>query len=206
MKTALAVSLLIALGIPGSPALAQQGPSSRAVFRAADWFVVRATQTSGAVTCTGFHVADAGAQLDKDRLLVKLPAGTKSVGVRFDAEPARAPRALAKAEQEAGGLLLAGADFEQLRRSSQLGLDVATATGQERHVLKLEGLEATLKNIAAGCPLPAATAKAERARKLVREKAEREKCEPRGIARMREKGVPDWRIAATCPKAAPPAR
>ncbi len=204
MKTVSLLSLFAVLWTLAAPGMTQEARSGRAVFRSGDWYVVHSTQkATGAVACTGYQIGHPGAQLGKDSLSVKIAGEPKSIVLRFGDEPARAPRPAQKAEAQAGAVMLAGADFEQLRRSKTMELDVATAQGRVRETLNLGGLDATLKNIDAGCPLPAALVRAERKAQLAREKAAKARCEPAGVARMREKGVPEWRIAATCPKAAP---
>jgi len=206
MKTASLISLLAVLWTFGAAATAQ-AQSGRAVFRAGDWYVVRSAQNvAGVAACTGFHMGHPEAQLGKDSLMVKIPGEIKTVGVRFDNEPARAPRPAAKAELQAGGVILAGAEFEPLSRGKTLDLDVTTAQGRTRVALKLEGLAASLKNMAAGCPLTAATARAERKAQLAKERAIKEQCEPPALARMRAKGLDEWRIAAKCPQAGPAPR
>jgi hypothetical protein len=208
MKTAIFVPLAIALATLTSPAEAQQSTQTRnIVLRAGNWYVVRSNQTaSGAVACSGFYMGQDGVELRKDKLVVKLPGEPKSIGLRFGDEPPRAPRAPDANERQTGAVVLAGADFEQLRRSKSVSLDVATAQGRANPTLKLEGLNAAVKSIDAGCPVPAASVRAERALQKKREKALAERCSPAGIARMREQGLNDLRIMSACPKAALPAR
>jgi hypothetical protein len=203
MKTAFLVSLALVLSTAAAPAMTQQ--SNRTVLRAGNWYVVRSTQpVTGTVACTGFYMGQSGVELSKDSLIVRVPGDINSVGLRFGEEPARSLRPAEKTERQIGGVMLAGADFKQLRRSKTLSLDVTTAQGRTSHTLQVEGLDAALKNIEDGCPLTPASLRAERAVRQARAKAEAAKCTPAGIARMREKGYPEVRIVATCPKAAPP--
>jgi hypothetical protein len=203
MKSAFFLPIALTL-FAAAPGLAQ--PTNQTVFRADNWFVVRSTKPDGAVACTGFYIGQDGVQLNKYSLTVKIPGEVKSVSLRFGDQPVRAPRTLDPNEQQMGAVMLAGPDFEQLRRSKTLGLDVATAQGRESHALKLEGLDATLRNIDAGCPLTAAAARAQRAKQQARAKALAARCAPDAIAKQRANGVPEWRIADKCPKAAPAKR
>jgi hypothetical protein len=205
MRTAYLASIALALCAVAVPAMTQDvAPFNRTVYRAGNWYVVRTTKTTGAVSCTGFHMSNPGVQLHRDSLIVKLAGEPKSVGLRFGQEPARAPRPAEKAEQQMGAVVLSGADFAQLRHGKTLVLEVATAKGAERQTLQLDGLEATLKNIDAGCPVPVALQRAERAERRAREKALAERCSPASVARMRERGLNELRIASRCPNASPP--
>jgi hypothetical protein len=205
MKPTLLLSLAVALVTSVATASAQPRPkSNQTVYRAGDWFVVRSTQpATGTVTCAGFYIGQDGVQLSRDSLIVKVPGELQSVGVRFDEQPARALRPAEKIEQQIGGVMLAGPEFAQLRRSKTLRVDVTTAQGRSSHTLKVEGLDATLSNIHAGCPLPAVAERAERARLRAREKALAARCSPEAIARMRANGMHELRIRSSCPGAAP---
>lgn len=199
MKSAplLLAALTLFAAVPG---LAQ--PSSKTVYRSGNWYVVRSTQpVTGAVACTGFYMGQGGVQLGRDSLLIKTADEVKSVSLRFGEQPARAARALDPNERQMGAVMVAGADFELMRRGKSLALELVTAKGNESHSLKLEGLDAALKNIDAGCPLPAASARAERAQQQARAKAQASRCTPEGVEKQRAMGVPEWRIAARCPQA-----
>lgn len=203
MKNALVISIALALAAIAAPAVSQPGvQTNRATTRAGNWYVVRSThKTTGDVACTGFYMGRPGVQLSKDSLIVKVPGELKSIGLRFGGEPARPARAPGKSEQQIGAVVLSGADFEQLRRSKTLGLEVVTSTTTASHTLELEGLGDALKNITAGCPLPPATKRAELAAQKAREKAQAQRCSPQGIARMQERGMHELRIKSLCPKA-----
>lgn len=203
MKTAFVISIALALAGAALPAASQPGvQTNRAAFRAGNWFVVHsAHKTTGEVACTGFYMGRPGVQLSKDSLIVKVPGELKSIGLRFGDQSARPARAPEKSEQQIGAVVLSGADFEQLRNSKTLGLEVVTSTTSASHTLELEGLRAALKNINEGCPLPPATKRAELAAQKAREKAQAERCSPQGIARMQERGLHELRIKSMCPKA-----
>jgi hypothetical protein len=203
MKTAFLISIALAMAGIAAPGVAKPGTqANRTVHRAGNWFVVRSTNdTTGTVGCTGFHMGDSGVQLSKETLILKIPGELKTIALRFDGQPPRASRPPEASEKQVGAVVLAGADFEQLRRGKTLGLDVVTAQGPSSHTLQLEGLDAALKNINDGCPLTPAAKRAELAEKKARAKAEAERCSPKGIARMREKGLPDLRIKSACPQA-----
>lgn len=203
MKTALVVSLALALATFAAPGMTQPGvQTNRTVYRAGNWFVVRSTHnTTGNVGCTGFYMGQPGVQLSKESLILRVPGEIKSIGLRYGDQPARAARPPAASEKQIGAVVLGGADFEQLRGSKTLGLDVTTAQGRGSHTLQLEGLDAALKNIGEGCPLTPAAKRAERVAQKAREKAQAERCSPKGIARMKEMGMHELRIRSTCPNA-----
>jgi hypothetical protein len=205
MKTVSLVLAALALSAAAVPALAQ--PSMQTVFRAGNWFVVRSNQpATQSVACTGFYVGEGDVQLSKDKLTIKLPGEVRSVSLRIGDQPAGAPRAINESERQTGALVVAGADFDRVRRSKTLTVDLATAQGSETRKLDLDGLAATLKNIEAGCPVPAAAARAERARQQARAQARAARCTPEALEDQRARGVPEWRIAARCPQAAAPAQ
>ncbi len=208
MKTAILVPFAIALATLTSLAESQQStPTRNVVLRAGNWYVVRSSQTApGAPACAGFYMGQDGVELGKDKLVVKLPGEPKSIGLRFGDEPPRAPRAPEANERQARAVVLAGPEFEQLRRNKSVALDVTTAQGRANPTFQLEGLNAAVKSIDAGCPVPAATVRAQRAVQKAREKAQAQRCSPAGIARMREQGLNDLRIMSACPKADLPAR
>lgn len=203
MKAAYLVSIALALASVAVPGMTQPGAqTNRTVYRAGNWFVVRSTHdTTGAVACTGFYMGLGAVQLSKENLILRVPGEIKSIGLRFGEQPPRAPRPPEASEKQIGAVMLAGPDFEALRRSKTLGIEVATAQGGGRHTLQLEGLDAALKNINDGCPLTPAAKQAERAAKQARERAIAARCAPAGVERMRARGVPEWRIKADCPKA-----
>jgi hypothetical protein len=203
MKTAFLISIALAMASIAAPGVAQSGTqTNRTVHRTGNWFVVRtAHNTTGAVSCTGFYMGHPGVQLSKETLILKVPGELKTIALRFDGQTPRAPRPPEASEKQIGAVVLAGADFEQLRRGKTLGLDVVSAQGPGSHTLQLEGLDAALKNINDGCPLTPAVKRADVAAKKARAKAEAERCSPKGIARMREMGMHDLRIKSACPKA-----
>lgn len=203
MKSAFLITIALALASFAAPGLTQPGvQTNRTVYRAGNWFVVRATHNAtGAVSCTGFYMGQGGVQLSKENLIFRVPGEIKSVGLRFDEQPPRASRPPGASEKQIGAVMLAGPDFEELRRGKTLGIDVTTAQGRGSHTLQLEGLDAALKNINDGCPLTPAARRAEVAAKKARDRAMALRCAPAGIERQRASGVPDWRIQADCPKA-----
>jgi hypothetical protein len=203
MKAAFLISIALALAGIAAPGIAQPGvQTNRTVLRAGNWYVVRSThKVTGAVACTGFYIGNPGVQLTKESLVLRVPGEIKSIGMRIGDRPARAARAPQPTEKQMGAVVLAGADFDQLRQNKTLALDVTTAQGRDSHTLQLDGLAAALKNINDGCPLTQAAKRAERAAEKARAKAEAERCSPQGIARMKESGMHELRIRSACPKA-----
>jgi hypothetical protein len=203
MKDAFLITIALALAGIAAPGVAQPGTQTNTtVFRAGNWYVVRSTHnTTGAVGCTGFYMGHPGVQLSKESLIVRVPGEIKSIGMRFGDEPARAARTPQAAEKQIGAVVLAGADFDQLRKGKTLALDVTTAQGRGNHTFQLAGLDGALKNINDGCPLTQAAKRAERAAQKTREKVQAERCSPKGIARMQEMGIHELRIRSACPKA-----
>lgn len=206
MKTPLLLILSLALGAFAAPALTQTSmPARRTVHRDGDWYVVRSVQRgTGQAICTGFHMGHAGLQLSKDSLIIRTPGDLQSIGLRYGDEPAPAARPPSAAEKQIGAVMIAGPEFEKLRRSQTLGLDIQTSQEHAKHMLKLNGIEGVLKNIEAGCPTPKAVERADRRAQQVRERVQRERCEPANVRKMRERGVPELRIRAMCPNAPPP--
>jgi hypothetical protein len=208
MKTAFLLTLGVALAAAATPALPQaEGLTNRTVFRSGNWYVVRSTQSAtGVVACTGYYMGQDALRLDKESLTVNVPGELKTITLRFDDQAPRPARPPERIEQQMGGAVLSGAEFEQLQRSRTLALEVATSRERVSHTVPLEGLNAALKNIEDGCPLTEAAVRAERAARQARDKAQAARCTPAGVRRMLERGVPEHRIQAECPKAKLPAR
>jgi hypothetical protein len=162
------------------------------VFRSGNWFVVRSTkENSATVACTGFYKDRRGIQLSEDTLIVRVPDDIQSVAVGYGDKmrPARPPEDI---EKEMRAIVFRGADFDRLRRTKIIKLEISTARGQIQHELNVQGINAALLNIASGCPVPAD-------RVLAQPGGTAEAaCTPALMARMRANGVTEAQIAGIC--------
>jgi hypothetical protein len=187
----------------------QQESASRdneVVFRSGPWFVVRTLRDFGnVVACTGFYRMHGGVQLSSDNMIIRTGAELRSISVGFDDKPLLPPREPTAIEKEMHAIVFAGADFEQLKRSSKLTLGLASDKAQGNHPIDLRGMHEALANIEQGCPEPAVPLRAQVQESAGRGTGMRERggqggatCGPRLIARMRDNGVSEQQIRAIC--------
>lgn len=194
MKTiaaSIALGLALSAAMPsavGQPRLQTNEP----VFRSGNWFVVRSTkENSTTVACTGFYKDRRGIQLSEDTLIVKVPDGIETVAIGYGDKmrPARPPEDI---EREMRAVVFRGADFDRLKRTRIIKLEISTARGQLRHELNVQGINAALLNIASGCPVPA--------ERIVAQPGSTSEpaCTAALMARMRANGITEAQIAGSC--------
>src|SRR5512133_2824837 len=138
MKTAWLLPVSIVLAALAAPVFPQPAPTEppprRTVHRDGDWYVVRSIQRgTGQAICTGFYMGHAGVQLSKDSLIIRTPGELQSIGLRYGDEPAPAARPPSASEKQIGAVMIAGPDFDKLRRAKTLGLDVRTSQQHAQH-------------------------------------------------------------------------
>ena len=189
------VSIAIGLALLGAMPQAAAQPklqTNEPVFRSGNWFVVRSTKEGrDTVACTGFYKAHRGIQLSEDSLIVRVPDDVQDITIGYGDKmrPARPPEDI---EKELRAVVFRGADFDRLRRTRIIKLEISTARGQIRHELNVQGINAALLNIASGCPVPAERLGGQPAG------GADAACTPALMARMRANGIAEAQIAASC--------
>jgi hypothetical protein len=189
----LAIGLALLGGMP--PAAAQPKlQTNEPVFKSGNWFVVRSTKEGrDTVACTGFYKAHRGIQLSEDSLIVRIPDDMQEITIGYG-DKMRPPRPPEDIEKDLRAVVFRGADFDRLRRTRTVKLEIATAKGTVRHEMNVQGINAALLNIASGCPVPAERVMAQPQPGGAADAV----CPPALMARMRANGVNEAQIAASC--------
>lgn len=193
--------ILICIGVVGcvfvnsSDGISQTTKTRTKTLKVGNWSVERSIDNmTDKVICTGFHDSSRGVQLNDGELYVSVRGGLQGVKVRFGEKPVRPMRLVSESEKRIDAININGKDFIELLQEQRVRLEVLTIiNGIKSEDLNLDGLQAALQHIRAGCPLPNNNAAVSPG-----QKPPSSKCDAAMLVRLKSAGVTAHQIKSVC--------
>ena len=172
------------------------------VFRSADWSVLRVKNAmTDKVSCTGIYKKNYAVQLSETDLFVSYRGGLQSIKLRFDEDPPQHLRLASEVEKKLGSADIEGEDFERLRSSKRLRIEVLSLIrGLQYTDLDLTGFADAYANIKIGCPEAAGSAPPSHP---LRTSSKIGICPAKVVERLKARGLGDDALQEVC-KPGPP--